>query len=158
MLLKDDKTEQMDLIDVLDRTIVEHLEFDGRCSMQDLSDLTGLSRSAVFARVKRLESDGVIQRYTVKIDRKKVGLEIRAFCSVNLKLHERAALEEFEHDIGSYKEVKSCYHLTGSSDYMLDVQVSDMDHYHRFITRKIAAMDNIAQVKSMFVMNEILER
>jgi len=158
VLSKDDITEQMNLIDVLDRTIVEHLEFDGRCSMQDLSDLTGLSRSAVFARVKRLESDGVIQGYTVKIDRKKVGLEIRAFCSVNLKLHERAALEEFEHDIGSYKEVKSCYHLTGSSDYMLEVQVSDMDHYHRFITRKIAAMDNIAQVKSMFVMNEILER
>ena len=50
----------MNLIDALDRTIVEHLEFDGRCSMQDLSDLTGLSRSAVFARVKRLENDGAI--------------------------------------------------------------------------------------------------
>ncbi|MDE0722377.1 MAG: Lrp/AsnC family transcriptional regulator [Flavobacteriales bacterium] len=148
----------MNLIDALDRTIVEHLEFDGRCSMQDLSDLTGLSRSAVFARVKRLENDGVIQRYTVKLDRKKMGLELKAFCSVNLKLHERAALEEFEHDIGSFKEVRSCYHLTGISDYMLEINVPDMDHYHRFITRKLAALDNISQVKSMFVMNEIIEK
>jgi len=147
---------QMNLIDALDRTIVEHLAFDGRSSMQDLSDLTGLSRSAVFARVKRLESDGVIQGYTVKLDRKKMGLEIKAFCNVNLKLHERAALEEFEQDIGGFREVKACYHLTGSSDYMLEVHVPDMDHYHKFITRKLAAMDNIAQVKSMFVMNDII--
>ncbi|MBC8151060.1 MAG: Lrp/AsnC ligand binding domain-containing protein [Bacteroidetes bacterium] len=83
---------------------------------------------------------------------------LKAFCSVNLKLHERAALEEFEHDIGSFKEVRSCYHLTGISDYMLEINVPDMDHYHRFITRKLAALDNIAQVKSMFVMNEIIEK
>ena len=68
------------------------------------------------------------------------------------------ALEEFEHDIGSFKEVRSCYHLTGISDYMLEINVPDMDHYHRFITRKLAALDNIAQVKSMFVMNEIIEK
>ena len=148
----------MNLIDTLDKTIVEHLLFDGRSSMQDLSELTGLSRSAVFARVKRLEADGVIQGYTVKLNRRKMGLEIRAFCSVNLKLHERASLEDFEHNIGGFREVKACYHLTGSSDYMLEVQVADMDSYHRFITHRLAAMDNIAQVKSMFVMNEILEK
>lgn len=148
----------MKLIDALDKTIVEHLLFDGRSSMQDLSELTGLSRSAVFARVKRLESDGVIQGYTVKLDRRKMGLEIRAFCSVNLKLHERASLEDFEHNIGGFREVKACYHLTGASDYMLEVQVADMDSYHKFITHRLAAMDNIAQVQSMFVMNEILEK
>ena len=152
------KTEQMNLLDALDRTIVEHLLFDGRSSMQDLSELTGLSRSAVFARVKRLESDGVIQGYSVKLDRRKMGFEIRAFCNVYLKLHERAALEDFEHNIGGFREVKSCYHLTGSSDYMIEVHVSDMDSYHKFITQRLAAMDNISQVKRMFVMNEILER
>ena len=41
-----------------------------------------------------------------------MGLEIKAFCSVNLKLHERAALEDFEHSIGEFREVKACYHLT----------------------------------------------
>ena len=148
----------MNLLDALDRTIVDHLRFDGRSSMQDLSELTGLSRSAVFARVKRLESDGIIQGYTVKLGRRKMGLEIRAFCSVNLKLHERAALEDFEHSIGEFREVKACYHLTGSSDYMVEIQVADMDSYHKFITHRLAAMDNIAQVKSMFVMNEIIEK
>ena len=47
-------------MDALDRTILEHLEFDGRSSMQDLSELTGLSRSAAFTRVKRMEDQGVM--------------------------------------------------------------------------------------------------
>ena len=83
-------------MDAVDRAILEHLKFDGRSSMQDLSELTGLSRSAVFTRVKRLEDQGVIEGYTVRLNRKKLGMEIRAYCNVSLKLHERELLEEFE--------------------------------------------------------------
>ena len=61
-------------MDALDKTILEHLEFDGRSSMQDLSELTGLSRSAVFTRVKRMEDQGVIAGYTVPVNRKKLGM------------------------------------------------------------------------------------
>jgi DNA-binding Lrp family transcriptional regulator len=145
-------------MDALDRTILEHLEFDGRSSMQDLSELTGLSRSAVFTRVKRLEEQGVIGGYTVRVNRKKLGFEIRAYCNVSLKLHERELLEEFEANIGSHREVRSCYHLAGSFDYLVEVEVPNMDAYHRFITRKLAAMPNIATVQSMFVMKDILRR
>ena len=87
-------------MDALDKTILEHLEFDGRSSMQDLSELSGLSRSAVFTRLKRMEDQGVIAGYTVRVNRKKLGMEIRAYCNVTLKLHERELLEEFEgHDL-----------------------------------------------------------
>ena len=104
-------------MDALDHAILEHLKFDGRSSMQDLSELTGLSRSAVFTRVKRLEDQGVITGYTVRLDRKKLGKEIRAYCNVSLKLHERELLEEFEGEIGRHREVRACYHLTGAFDY-----------------------------------------
>ena len=49
--LKRKNGSQMNLIDALDKIVVDHLRFDGRSSMQDLSELTGLSRSAVL-RVK----------------------------------------------------------------------------------------------------------
>ena len=91
-------------MDALDKTILEHLEFDGRSSMQDLSELTGLSRSAVFTRVKRMEDQGVIDGYTVRVNRKKLGMEIRAYCNITLKLHERELLEEFESNIGRHRE------------------------------------------------------
>ena len=124
--------------------------------MQDLSELTGLSRSAVFTRVKRLEDQGVITGYTVRLDRKKLGKEIHAYCNVSLKLHERELLEEFEGAIGRHREVRACYHLTGEFDYLVEVEVANMDAYHRFITQRLAAMSNIATVQSMFVMKDIL--
>ena len=145
-------------MDALDRAILEHLEFDGRSSMQDLSELTGLSRSAVFTRVKRLEDQGVIAGYTVRVNRKKLGMEIRAYCNITLKLHERELLEEFESNIDSHREVRSCYHLAGSFDCLVEVEVPDMEAYHRFITQRLAAMPNIATVQSMFVMKDILQR
>ena len=143
-------------MDALDKAILEHLEFDGRSSMQDLSELTGLSRNAVFTRVKRMEDRGVIAGYTVRVDRKKLGMEIRAYCNVTLKLHERELLEEFEGNIGRHREVRSCFHLTGAFDYLVEVEVPNMDAYHRFITQRLAAMPNIATVQSMFVMKDVM--
>ena len=48
-------------------------------------------------------------------------MEIRSYCNITLKLHERELLEEFESTIGSHREVRSCYHLAGSFDYLVEV-------------------------------------
>ena len=62
---------------------------------------------------------------------------------ITLKLHERV-LEEFEGNIGRHREVRSCFHLAGSFDYLVEVEVLNMEAYHRFITQRLAAMPNIA--------------
>ena len=54
--------------------------------------------------------------------------------------------------------MQSCYHIAGSFDYLIAVDVPDMDAYHEFISHKLAAMDNIGTVQSSFVMSEVLER
>ena len=145
-------------LDALDRQLVEALQRNGRASMQELSNETGLSRSAVFTRVRRLEHDGIITGYAAQTNRRALGLQIRAFCNVQLKQHDARFLKEFEARIGDFKEVQSCYHIAGAFDYLIAVDVSDMDAYHEFISRKLAAMDNIGTVQSSFVMSEVLER
>lgn len=152
-------TKQMQpTLDALDRQLIGLLQANGRASMQELSDRTGLSRSAVFTRVRRLEHDGVITGYAAQTNRRALGMQIRAFCNVQLKQHDARYLKEFEANIGDFKEVQSCYHIAGSFDYLIAVDVADMDAYHEFISRKLAAMDNIGTVQSSFVMSEVLER
>tara|TARA_B100000963_G_C22527222_1_gene625903 strand:- start:549 stop:998 length:450 start_codon:yes stop_codon:yes gene_type:complete len=145
-------------LDILDRQLVELLQTNGRASMQELSNETGLSRSAVFTRVKRLEKDKIITGYAAQTNRRLLGLQIRAFCNVQLKQHDARFLKEFEANIGDFKEVQSCYHIAGSFDYLISVDVPDMDAYHQFISLRLAAMDNIGTVHSSFVMREVLER
>lgn len=145
-------------LDTLDRQLIEALQADGRASMQALSEATGLSRSAVFTRVRRLEGEGVITGYSAQTNRRALGLQIRAFCNVQLKQHDARFLTEFEANIGRFKEVQSCYHIAGAFDYLIVVDVPDMDAYHEFISQKLAAMDNIGTVQSSFVMSAVLER
>lgn len=152
------KEQMQPALDAHDRRIIAHLSEDGRASMQTLSSETGLSRSAVFNRVRRLEHSGVIRGYAARLDRSKLGLTIRAFCDVNLKQHDATFLAQFEREIGDFKEVKSCFHIAGTFDYLLEVHVKDMAVYHNFISRRLAAMDNIGTVKSSFVMSEVLDR
>ncbi len=54
-------------LDGLDRRLLELLASDGRATMTDLGRLIGLSRTAVLARVQRLERDGVIRGYRAEI-------------------------------------------------------------------------------------------
>jgi DNA-binding Lrp family transcriptional regulator len=122
-----------------------------------LSETTGLSRSAVFNRVKRLEKEGVITGYHAHVDRTKLGVEIRAFCNVSLQQHAAEYLKEFEQAIGAFSEVRTCFHIAGSFDYLIEVQVRDMQAYHTFISERLAALANIGKVESMFVMNEVVE-
>ena len=128
-------------LDTLDRQLVELLQANGRSSMQELSNKTGLSRSAVFTRVRRLEHDGVITGYAAQTSRRALGMQIRAFCNVQLKQHDARFLKEFEANIGDFKEVQSCYHIAGAFDYLIAVDVPDMDAYHEFIARKLAAQN-----------------
>ena len=72
-------------IDALDRRLLDLLAADGRTTMADLGRAVGLSRTAVLARVQRLEGDGVIRGYRADValpgvaaaHRARVGLVIR---------------------------------------------------------------------------------
>ncbi|MDG2426651.1 MAG: Lrp/AsnC family transcriptional regulator [Flavobacteriales bacterium] len=142
-------------MDAHDTTIIGLLTADGRAAMQTISAETGLSRSAVFNRIRRLEKSGVIRGYTARIDRAAMGLQIHAFCNVSLKEHSATFLEEFEAGIGAFKEVVACFHIAGSMDYLIEIQVADMEGFHRFISQRLAAMNNIGTVQSSFVMREV---
>src|ERR687890_2552115 len=72
-------------LDDLDRRVLAHLAADGRASMAELGRAVGLSRTAVLARVQRLERAGVIRGYRADVvlpgeraaHRARVGIVIR---------------------------------------------------------------------------------
>jgi Lrp/AsnC family transcriptional regulator len=44
--------------------------------------------------------------------------------------------------------------MGGANDFLLKVIVKDLQAYHKFSTGKLAALPNVAQIKSTFVLNE----
>ena len=61
----------------------------------------------------------------------------------------------FAHAIDELSEVIECYLMGGSNDFLLKVVVKDLNAYHHFSAGKLAALPNVAQIKSTFVLNEV---
>lgn len=147
--------KKSETLDAIDLTILRLLQEDAFLTTKELASGVNMSTTPVFERVKRLERDGYIIRYTALLDRRKLGFSMLVFCEVSLKEHNRDFLIRFERQIAGLPEVLECHHITGAFDYLLKVVIGDMDDYQRFVKDKLAALENIGQVQSHFVMTEV---
>ncbi|HEX4290899.1 MAG TPA: winged helix-turn-helix transcriptional regulator, partial [Trebonia sp.] len=74
----------MAAMDDTDRQIVEALRADGRMSMRSLAELIHISRASAYARVARLERDGVITGYAALVDPVRYGYGLSAYVYVDI--------------------------------------------------------------------------
>ena len=142
-------------IDAIDRRIIQLLQADGKMKIKEIAEALKMSNTPIFERIKRLEREGFILGYTARIDKKKLGFGLIAFCSVSLEQHHEENIQKFVAEISELKEVIECYHIAGMFDYLMKIYVQDMEDYQTFITKKLARLKNIGRVQSSFVMTEI---
>ncbi|MEO8887789.1 MAG: Lrp/AsnC family transcriptional regulator, partial [Jatrophihabitantaceae bacterium] len=99
------------LQDPIDRQLAAALVNDGRTTLKSLAATTGLSVSAVQARVRRLESDGIIRGYTALVEPEAIGLPLAAFISIT------PLDPDHEYDIpellAELTEIEDCHSVAG---------------------------------------------
>jgi Lrp/AsnC family leucine-responsive transcriptional regulator len=144
-------------LDRTDRRIVDALQHDGRLPNNELAAKVSLSPSPCLRRVRSLEEAGVIKRYVALVDPLKVGLEMLAYVSVKLEKKGQMPAEEFNSAVNTWTEVIECYAMTGDMDYLLRVQVEDLDHFSRFIMGKLLKQPAVVDVKSSFALERVKE-
>jgi DNA-binding Lrp family transcriptional regulator len=142
-------------LDETDLRILNILSTNSKLGNKEIAAQVGLTVTPTFERIKRMERHGVIKGYSVKLDKKKIGRGLLVLCQVSLKAHNSDLLIGFENEVVHLGEVTSCYHIAGNYDYLLSIEVRDMDEYQRFLKEKLAAIPNIANVQSSFVMSTL---
>jgi len=142
-------------LDATDKKLIMLLQKDAKMTTKQLAHHLNLSNTPVFERIKRLERNGVIEKYVAIINKEKVGKELVAFCNVSLKEHSHDIIRDFEKSISELPEVLECHHIAGMFDYTLKVVTEDMETYHHFVYNKLASVNNVGNVQSSFVMREI---
>ena len=107
-------------LDKLDRAILRRLQENGRETYDQIGEQVGLSPSAVLRRVKRLEEDGVIDRYVALVRPESLGLGLTAYLYVrlekNTEAHKRNPMDVFRAAVQAWPEVVECASLTGEMD------------------------------------------
>jgi Lrp/AsnC family leucine-responsive transcriptional regulator len=143
------------MLDETDKQLLKLLQNDSKQTNKALSNALGLSVTAIYERIRKLENNGIIKQYVALVEKKKVDKSFVAFCHVKLVQHSQDYVVKFEREVAKLNEVLECYHISGDYDYLLKVLVEDMEEFRGFMVKKLTRIDHIGSTHSMFVINEV---
>ena len=142
-------------LDKIDISILKALQQNARITNKELAAKVHLSPSPVYERLKRLESEGYIERYTAVLNAEKLNLGFIVFCSVKLQLLNTEIAGDFVAKIKEIPEVTECYNVSGEFDYLLKIHAPDMQYYNQFILNVLGRIESLGSIQSSFVMNPV---
>lgn len=142
-------------LDETDKKILRLLQEDAHLTLKDIAKQINLSLTPVHDRVKRLEQEGIIEKYVAILNKKKLGKNLTVYCQVTLIKQTHDTAEGFNQLILDLPEVVECNFVSGSFDYMLKIVVPDMESYHQFHQLKLSVLPSISLIHSFFVMSEV---
>lgn len=140
-------------LDNINNRILHELVQDGRMSNAELADRVGLSPSACLRRVQELEREGVISGYRAQLNHAALGVGFTAYIAVGLSDHTKAAQEAFERSIVVSPEVRECHNITGAFEYLLRVEVADLNAYKVFHTDVLGTLAQVNSITTYVVMD-----
>ena len=143
------------MLDDLDKTILRLLQAEGRISNVDLARRISLSPPATYARMKQLEKEGYIRKFTALIDREKAGYDLLCFIHVALQMHELEQVERFRNQMQEIPEVLECYHITGEYDYLLKVVLHNRKDLERFLVDSLTPIPGVARIHTSLALTEV---
>lgn len=135
-------------LDSKDIKLLRELHADARLTQNELSERVGLSPTPCARRIRNLESKGIIEGYSARIDEAKLGFGFNVFVSVKLDNQIDDRLVSFESAIKNCPEVVDCWLMTGSRDYLLRVAVADLQEFEQFLTRRLTRIVGVASIES----------
>ncbi len=142
-------------LDSIDKQLLVLLQKDCKRTNKELSIKLNLSVTAIYERIKKLEKEGIINKYVALLKNEKIEKAFVAFCHIKLIQHSQEYVVKFEREVANLSEVLECYHISGDYDYLLKVIVKDMEAFREFMVNKLTNINHIGSTHSMFVISEV---
>ena len=137
-------------MDSVDKAILAELKHNGRASAASIAKAVALSVPAVLERMRKLKSSGIINGYTVRINRLSIGQNLLAF--IFLRLGNHADGDAFRSLASGFDCVLECHHIAGAYDYLLKVAVENTEMLEHFLTQTLKKNADIAETNTMIVL------
>jgi Lrp/AsnC family transcriptional regulator len=141
-------------MDRADHAILVRIQQDATLSVAELAAEVGLSTTACWRRLQKLEAAGVIRGRVALVDGDKVGLGLSVFVTIKTNKHNIEWLEDFTAKVVAMPQVIGFYRLAGENDYLLHVVTRDIASYDAFY-KQLVGISELADVTSNFAMEQI---
>jgi Lrp/AsnC family transcriptional regulator len=143
------------ILDETDKKIARLLQEDAHLTLKDIAGKINLSLTPVHDRMKRMEKEGVIEKYVSILNKKKLGMNLTVYCQVTLVKQTHDISEGFNQSILDMPVVVECNFVSGNFDYMLKVVLPDMESYHHFHQKKLSVLPEVSLINSFFIISEV---
>lgn len=139
-------------MDSLDIKILKLLQNNARVTASEISSKINLSVPAVSDRLRKLDASGVIEKYTVIINAKKLNRSLTVIMFIGLESPKYTAkfLEAIQRD----DEIIECHYLAGDYDYALKIMTENTETLEK-ILNKIKSMNGIVKTKTTVTLSTI---
>lgn len=145
----------METLDRIDLRILQTLQEDARVTNLKLSEMVGLSPTAVLARVQRLSKEGYILGYEARLNPLKLGQGMLVFVEVLLDKTTPNVFDAFRAAVQVRDEIMECHMVAGGFDYLLKLRLSDMASYRDFAGQVLWQLPGVRETRTYAVMEEV---
>ncbi|MFX0185051.1 MAG: Lrp/AsnC family transcriptional regulator [Candidatus Hodarchaeota archaeon] len=146
--------EKLDIIDSIDRKILALMKDDCRISRQKIANELGISRQTVQNRIKALEDNGIILKYMIITNEKKLGKDVTALILVMLDRTKQTWSFTEESLLSRQKELEivEMHHIAGDFDVLIKMKTRNLDSLEYNIL-KIVNMPGVARTRTMICLS-----
>lgn len=141
-------------MDDIDRKIIRKLQENARATLSDLSGEAALSIPAVSERLKKLESSGVILRYTAILNPAMLNKHLMAL--IFLRFDSPKHGDVFSAFVRKEPEIKECYYITGDFDYSLKIVTETTATLEKLLTR-IKNVPGVVKTQTIVILSTITD-
>ena len=125
-------------LDNVDMEILRILNQNARTPVSHISREIGLSSPSIRDRIKKLEERGIIMKYSLVVDQKKLGFGITAFVGLTLD-HPHCCREDIVDELRKIPQIVEGHFTDGDEDMLIKVVTKNTE----------SLMENIAQITSI---------
>jgi DNA-binding Lrp family transcriptional regulator len=139
-------------LDDTDRALVELLRGDGRASVRALADELHISRATAYARLDRLQREGVITGYAARVDPERYGYGISAYVYLKISQHSWKAVRRRVQQID---EVWHAALVSGENDLVLLVRTRDAGSLRDLVLNDLQTMPDVVSTQTVLILDEV---
>ncbi len=146
--------EPIDL-DEVDLSILMVLTKQGRISFADLAEKVHVSRATVYARVSKLEQQGVIKGFTVQLDPRRLGFGVGVLVGMKVDFHDwRSVVDQLE----QMREVEHYALLSGDYDLLVLVRARTIENIRDVVLNRLTDLPGVQSTTTYFMLDEMMPR
>ena len=141
--------------DEKDMSILDVLKHNSSLSIGKIARKTGIPIATVHHRIKGLKVKGIISKYTIVIDKAKLGrkMVVHILIKAMPKSDHIALLKSLMQN----DRVEDGSAITGAFDLIIKVRVGDVDELDRFVLKYLRTLNDISETQTMIAFQNILK-